>query len=200
MQWLLDKVTTHFRRNEAPIILDNHLAPQTADFLFQGIMSNRRSQPVVVEWFSVQWTPSGFSIRSFQDLLERTQFDEGISNPEKESVLRPTLEQVLPKVVDQARNYIWQQAKARHADLERRMKEDEARFLRWHNRSCEQIDREMQSNRLPNGKLPKNVHERLEARQRDIDGRLKSREDWLKNTMELVPQPYVKLAAVFVGE
>lgn len=200
MQWLLDKVTTHFRRNEAPIILDNNLAPKTADFLFQGVMSNRRSQPVVVEWFSVQWTPTGFSIRTFQDLLERTQFDEGISNPEKDSVLRPTVEQELSKAVDEARAYIRQQTRARHADLERRMKDDEARFLGWHSRSLQQIDRESEALRLSGGTLRKDVHERLESRRRNIDGRLKSRQDWLANTMNIVDQPFVKLAAVFVGE
>jgi hypothetical protein len=50
------------------------------------------------------------------------------------------------------------------------------------------------------GGLPRNLEERLQGRKRNIDERRQQRERWLTDTFTVVGTPYLKLAAVFVGE
>jgi hypothetical protein len=80
MQWLLDKVMCRFLRHEAPLIVASKLGKGQAAYLFQGVLSNRRSQPVVVEWFAVHLVrpANKFRVASFEKLLTETGFETGI--------------------------------------------------------------------------------------------------------------------------
>src|SRR5262249_30968944 len=52
--WLDDRVLGSFQRHEAPILkLGKGLGAHSAVVVFQGMVSNRRSQPAIVEWFGV---------------------------------------------------------------------------------------------------------------------------------------------------
>jgi len=53
MEWLSDRVLAKFGRHDAPVIISQHLQPNEYIYLFQGIMSNMKSQPLLVEWFGV---------------------------------------------------------------------------------------------------------------------------------------------------
>jgi hypothetical protein len=44
------------------------------------------------------------------------------------------------------------------------------------------------------------LQERLQGRRRNIDDRKQQRERWLTDTFTVVGTPYLKLAAVFIGE
>jgi hypothetical protein len=50
------------------------------------------------------------------------------------------------------------------------------------------------------GSIPRNLQERLQGRRRSIGERREPRERWLTDTFTVIGTPYLKLAAVFVGE
>ena len=90
---------------------------------------------------------------------------------------------------------------ARLIRLEERVGEDRERFQAWHQRSLEQIAG-LRTHYLAvyGGTVPRNLQERLQGRRRNIDDRKQQRERWLTDTFTVVGTPYLKLAAVFVGE
>ncbi len=114
-EWLLDKLLVRFGRHEAPVILTPELGGDDIIILFQGVLSNRRGQPVIAIWFGLYndeergWIPV-----SLEDSLELTGFRDGIPNvglAEDEQLAAIT--ELLPSAVAAARAYITSQGVAR---------------------------------------------------------------------------------------
>ena len=109
MDWLLDKLLVRFGRHEAPVILSPQLHAGQPIFLFQGVLSNRRSQPVISEWFGVQ--PAGdrrWAFHTLAEVLEMTGFADGLPNPKGKLSHEQAIAEALPKVVKAAHDHTWQ--------------------------------------------------------------------------------------------
>jgi len=173
MQWLLDKVMCRFQRHEAPLVLAPKLGTGRAAYLFQGVLSNKRSQPVVVEWFAVHLRPGQpFEVGPFQKLLAETGFEQGLANTGQESKLTGVVSGKLAEAVTAARQYMRVHGEARLIRLEERVEEDRERFQAWHQRSLEQISKlRTHYQAVYAGTVPRNLQERLQGRRRNIDDR-----------------------------
>jgi ERCC4-related helicase len=203
MQWLLDKVMCRFLRHEAPVIVAPKLGKGQTAYLFQGVLSNRRSQPVVVEWFAAHLAKSAnkFKVSSFESLLTETGFDAGIINTGQASKLTDAVRSHLAEAVKEARRYIRLHGEVRLVRLKERVEEDRQRFESWHQRSLDQISKQRIHYEVAyKGRIPRHLDESLQRRKRGIDDRKQQRERWLSDTFTVVGSPYLKLAAVFVGE
>ena len=107
----------------------------------------------------------------------------------------------LTEAVTAAKQYMRVHGEARLIRLEERVEEDRERFQAWHQRSLEQISGlRTHYQAVYGGTVPRNLQERLQGRRRNIDDRKQQRERWLTDTFTVVGTPYLKLAAVFVGE
>ena len=202
MQWLLDKVMCRFLRHEAPIILAPKLGKGRAAYLFQGILSNRRSQPVVVQWFAVNWQAGRpLAVNSLDKLLEETGFAPGIANTGQASSLTAKVKAKLGEAVEEARRWIKVHGEGRTVRLYDRVEEDRRRFEGWYQRSLDQISKLRTHYSVAyKGRIPRNLEESLQRRKKNIEDRKLKRDRWLTETFEVVGTPYLKLAAVFVGE
>jgi hypothetical protein len=202
MQWLLDKVMCRFLRHEAPIILTPKYGKGRAGYLFQGILSNRRSQPVVVQWFTVNWQAGRpLSVNSLDKLLEETGFAPGIANTGKASSLTEKVKAKLGDAVEEARRWIKVHGESRTVRLYDRVEEDRKRFEVWYQRSLDQIGKLRTHYSVAyKGRIPRNLEESLQRRKKNVEDRKLKRDRWLTETFEVVGTPYLKLAAVFVGE
>jgi ERCC4-related helicase len=202
MQWLLDKVMCRFERHEAPVITAPTLRKGGAVYLFQGVLSNRRSQPVVVEWFAVHLRPGQeIMIGTFEQLLVETGFDLGIANPGQTSPLLESCRSSLVEVVRAATEYMLELGADRSDRLRQRVVDDRQRFEAWLERSMQQIEDDRNSYQAAyGGRVPRDKQERLQRRRINVVRRKQKREQWLSDTFEVVGTPYLKLAAVFVGE
>jgi ERCC4-related helicase len=202
MQWLLDKVMCRFQRHEAPVILAPKLGKGRAAYLFQGLLSNKRSQPVVVEWFAVYLRPGRpLEVGPFGRLLGETGFEQGLANTGQESKLTGAMKVRLAQAVEAAKQHVRLLGEVRSERLRQRVEEDRERFEAWLARSRQQIDKDRTHYQaVYSGTVPRNLQERLQSRKRSIDERRQQRERWLTDTFTVVGTPYLKLAAVFVGE
>src|ERR1700745_3940514 len=107
MQWLLDKVMCRFQRHEAPLVMAPKLGKGRAAYLFQGVLSNRRSQPVVVEWFAVHLRPGQpLAVGAFERFLIETGFEQGLANTGQESGLTHVVGVRLAEAVEAATKYM----------------------------------------------------------------------------------------------
>ena len=81
MEWLIDKLLVRFGRHEAPLIVSPKLAGRDSLFLWQGVVSNQRSQPVIVDWFAAavqEDRVEGFL--SLAETLSQVGFVDGLPN------------------------------------------------------------------------------------------------------------------------
>src|SRR5262249_25463457 len=127
--------------------------------------------------------------------------DAGIINAGKVSKLTDTVQSKLVEAVKAAREYIQLHGEVRLVRLKERVDEDRQRFESWHQRSLDQISKQrIHYDVAYKGHIPRHLDESLQRRKRGIDDRKQQRERWLSDTFTVIGTPYLKLAAVFVGE
>jgi ERCC4-related helicase len=193
MIWLMDRLLVRFGRHEAPLIISNRMAASDSIFLFQGVLSNRRSQPLITDWFGV-WVSQAraWKFLDIEEVLELTGFDQGLPNPQQESEKLERIRGNLPKAVSAARQFMEMQRKERGEELGKDLREDMRKLVRWREASLARIG--AQENSAVGARAAKLAQERKE-----IDQLYQQRERWLADTFTTVPTPYIRLAAVFSG-
>jgi ERCC4-related helicase len=201
MQWLLDKVTCRFLRHEAPLVLTPKLGPGEAAYLFQGVVSNKRSQPVIVDWFAIP--QKGTTLEpalSLDELLQRTGLGQGLSNSGQPSKHVVSLQERLPSVVKAAVSHMKHLSVKRTQGVQKRLDEDNRRFALWQKISLAKVKKQEDERRMASGKVPRDIAERCDRQRRHVEKLSQQRQEWLEHTLEVVDTPFLRLAAVFVGE
>ena len=201
-EWLDDRVLGSFDRHEAPVLrLSKGLEDKERILIFQGVLSNPRSQPVVVEWFGVRFMgekPDGTT--SLSDLVSKTQLDQGIPNqgaalsPE----LQADLESLLPPAVEAARKFMLEQRNARAADISKPLREGVRRVKAWHDRRIQDLENYEEALKARHGKLRRDHRTRLDDDRHEVEERYKARSDWINEGMRTEPHPYLRVAAVLI--
>ncbi len=193
MEWLVDKLLVRFGRHEAPVIITRTLDPKEFFLLFQGVISNRRSQPVIVEWFGLlydgeyDWQPY-----SLTEVLSFTGFDRGVPNMNKTSLKLPLIRDLLPDAVEAATRYMKEQRTKRAGEERQRLREDMGKLQRWLRATEARIE----------PLLADAIGARRSRLQHELDETrklYKQRESWLNETYTTDATPYIRLAAVFSG-
>ena len=201
MQWLLDKVMCGFLRHEAPVIVAPNLGPGNAAYLFQGILSNKRSQPVVADWFAIPRSGRALeSAISLDELVRTTKLAQGLANSGKPSGLMPALQNGLAEAVKVAANHMKQLRLRRSEAVQKRLNEDNLRFDLWRKNSLAKIQQYETNRRMASGRVPRDIAERCERQRREVEKLSQQRKDWLEQSLEVVDAPYLRLAAVLAGE
>ena len=98
LEWANDKLTSSFRRNQAPYITTgDKMQPGESIFLTFGLIPNLRGQPVIHSWFGLHFQGANFQGRlSLEEVMQKTGFGkEPLSNPSTQADLSP-LKSLLP--------------------------------------------------------------------------------------------------------
>jgi hypothetical protein len=194
MEWLMDKLLVRFGRHEAPIIITPQLDEEAATFLFQGVLSNKRSQPLVTEWFGIRldgnWRNG--QILGLEQVLAEAGFKTGLANVQRESALAAELPAMLPRADEIARQHMAQRRLERGQALGQQLREDLRKLKTWYDAANLNIaERELNARGAQAARL---YHERKE-----IQALYKQRQEWLNDTLKTEPKPYLRVALVFVG-
>lgn len=199
-EWLCDRMAAHFMRHEAPVLTLQHgLAEGEAVFVFQGVLSNRRSQPMLAEWFAVHVERSGELHESpLRELVSRLGLNAPLVNPGK-SLDTAALEALRPQVVTYAEQYMARARDERRQRLMPVLKEGQKRVKAWAKRKLAEIDARVAKASSSSGKLRKDLQQRYEAQRAEVEQQLQARDRWLKETLSTVETPYLRIAAVLVS-
>ena len=201
MEWLSDGVLAKFRRHDAPVIITDGLKPNEYTYLFQGTMSNMRSQPLLVEWMGVEYRGDDHTNISYlPELLQKTKFDKELTNPQSESQNMNLIKRHLSEAVQHGKEWIRTLNIDRGQALLQRIKIDEKRFQLWHKKSLKELERWEAEELAKYGNQRKHIREKIEHQRKDIELLKSNRELWLKETMQAVKAPYLKLVCVFTGK
>jgi len=197
VEWLNFKLMVSFRRHEAPVVTLPVLERGELLYLIQGEIPNRKAQPVVHEWCAVRFRGGTLAgILPLADFLKKTEFgSRAWPNPGYEPNLIP-LSSLLPEAIGEARRWLSQ----RRTDYERQMKPRLATELqkldRLRGRQREQLELDF---RDPAPAFRETQLRKKEEKARQIDRTFHEYEEWVRDSMTTEDQPYIRVAAVFLG-
>lgn len=183
-EWLNDKVLANFQRHEAPILQMREVDKPI--YLFQGVVSNYRSQPVLISWFGVQ-EESVVELEELHRLLSPT-----LTNPGAQ-VEPGALEKALPQRIVVARKHMEAERQKRGNDLKGLLQSERRRIAGWERKKT----RSFQA--LTDGsKLSTTDRRRLEREQEEVKRRVQAWDTWFDEAMKTSPNIYLRVAAVLV--
>lgn len=184
-EWLNDRVLALFTRHEAPVLKMPEVG-QTV-YLFQGVVSSRRSQPVLVKWFGV----SDGTIIPFADLLER--LSRAVTNPGSQFDDAP-LYQGLPAAIKQARDHLEQERVSHCKERAALLRPGQLRVREWYNKKMREFEK-----RETSGSLRTEADRRRpEPDREEVTKRVAARKEWVENGLKTEPDAYLRLAAVLI--
>jgi Helicase conserved C-terminal domain/SNF2-related domain len=201
-EWLDDRVLGNFSRHEAPVLrLANGLQPNEHIVAFQGVVSNLRSQPSIVEWFGVQFHGDEItSILSLDEIVTATGLNQATANPggDLTAASNERLSGLLKPAVEAAREHMLTLRKKRAGEIGEPLREGLRRVKKWQDRRLEDLALRRQTITGKQGKLRKDQERRLTDERNETMKRYQSRYAWIDKGMRTAPEPYLRVAAVLI--
>lgn len=189
--WLGDKASMMlFKRDEAPVVEVTSLEPDQCLLLIQGSIPNKKSAPVVDEWFGLLYREGELEDRmALDEVMALTSInDRRIPNTNSLDVEKITLaERLCPDAVARARELM----EEKRAEYQRKINPQISAELE----KLEALERKHMDVQLalPIGERKKNV------RQREIEKLFESYANWVSETLDVQDSPNIKIQAAFVG-
>jgi ERCC4-related helicase len=198
--WLVERVIVKFDKNEAPLIVVPHLNERVI-FFIQGILFNKRAQPVISQWFGVEVSGNEqYTILSF-DTLKQLIFSQGeLYNPGKSDVNMELIHKQKLSALETAKKHLQQLRSERKDKLYPHLREDQKKLKDWRDKKLKLLEEQERQKRLPNGMLPKHIASRIEYERKRVNDLYKQRVDWINQIMTTDSDPFLRIAAVFVGK
>jgi len=180
IEWITDKVLVSVGRNEAPVLVADVDRPV---FCVQGLYSNGKGRPQLVEWLAVS-PGADDPVRDLFEVLRAAGVSPEMSNPGASLDLAP-VEAKLGDAVELARRELAERRRRHDQMLDARLAEPQQRLSDW-SRGRERLERQMANE----GRARKLATERRDTRDR-VAREIES--------MRTAGEPLVRVLAVLVG-
>ncbi|MDR2043659.1 MAG: DEAD/DEAH box helicase [Clostridium sp.] len=189
--WINDKSSLLYGRNEAPIIgLTDGLAPDDIIFVMAGTIPNRKSAPVVDEWFGLHYKNGALSCElSMNEILTKTRLSRNDL---------PNQNLVTEERVQEATALL----RTAVADAEVVLKRH---FTEYNEATDPKIYAELEKldelqRRHKNYQMSLFEDERRKSeKERMVEKVFNDFVDWVKDTLEIEDNPYIRVIAVLTG-
>jgi hypothetical protein len=188
----MDRVIGAVGRRRAPVIASDHLAADEHAFLMLGLIPNRRGQPLIAEWKAlVRRGSADYAIEDFDAFCARARIREralpNATHPPDLSALQHSLGDAVATMQRFVEGQVEQFSAARDAEVRRKLTElDELR-------SAQERQLEL---RLAGSDQPEQLKQGKRAqRLRDIEQVFAEYGQWVKDSLEVEPVPFVQVLA-----
>ena len=203
-QWLNDRVLQSFQRHEAPIIRVKRGIPSDEQWVvMEGIVSNQRSQPVLVEWLAVVVKGEHPErVVEIRDVMDTTGLREQLSNPGRapsEAELS-ALRSVLPGVIQKAREHMQERRATRAHEIADPLKKGHRKLIRWRQGRVAQLDAREQEIQAKGRTIRRDEQRRMDDERNEIERIFEERKIWIEQSMRTVSEAYMRVAAVLMGQ
>uniref|UniRef100_UPI0040252725 hypothetical protein n=1 Tax=Dialister sp. TaxID=1955814 RepID=UPI0040252725 len=192
MHLVHDKVGQLYKRKEAPILRTERLQKGHWLFLLEGSTPNRKSTPVLDEWFGLLFEGNDFvRVCSLEEVFSMTGLmgSPMINRCDLTDEEAETAAAMLPNVIQQARTYMNQKYHEYQLSMGPQMEEEINKLIRLQAQKQEYIS------------------EKLSTRQKLLDIETRKTDElfdrftkWVHETLEIENNPYIRVIAVLKGE
>ncbi len=190
--WLTDRVLATFRRHEAPLIeVTRGLPPGATALVFQSTLSNKRSQPVIVDWSAWVKAPGEPTLlrHDWAELAPLVGLDDALPNRASDLDV-PQLPTLLRTAVREVEHHLRGRKRAYEEAAAVELRPTFRALRRWVSVRKDALRAQHEAvRREPDRK-------RVEQELQYVDRVRDARQAWLEDTVRCDAAPYVRLAAV----
>lgn len=207
--WLHDRLLGLYRgrsarkfRDRATVLrapaTEDGLAAGEAAYIVQGVVSNRRSQPVLVDWFAIRADADGvLTEHDLSSFAADVGLDEALPNPGSD-VDTTRLDEHLGDVVDRASDRMRRLREERADEMRDEVKEMSRGLKEWYEERKQYLEGQLE-------KYDDAATAARAARKRENERELQEmnklrdrRREWFKQTLNTVPDPAIRVVAAVV--
>jgi hypothetical protein len=195
-EWLSDRLVAHMTRHAAPVIrVAKGLAAGQRCFVFQGVLSNQRSQPILCAWFGVVFDGNKpDETLAWNALVARTGLDQPVPNdghghPEQLDQLAPLRDAAVAAGYAHMSSLRSERAK----ELAPKLRTEIRRLRDWAAARLDAIEAQLAHETRPARQAA------IASEQANVEQTVARRTAWFHETMTTEDQPYLRLAAVLIS-
>lgn len=197
--WVNDKAGLFFRRGEAPVIGVPGMQEGESIWIVSGSMPNRRSTPLIDEWFGLLYRDGTYiETLSMAEVTKRSGIsDQKIPNTNWITEAKLSAAAALREdVVTKARSYMAERYQQYQDRTKPKLDEELNKLASLHKRhkayqlflfEHERTGAEAAATR------------RFQEKDRFVDGLFERFNNWVKDTMEIQNNPYIRIETVVMG-
>jgi hypothetical protein len=199
-EWIHDKLASKFGRHEAPVIyLPEKLQKKELVLLLYGVIPNKKSQPVITNWFGVSVIDGTFSrMYDIEELIGYTGINtDNIPSVKDVEIDHDEIVIDILEAVKEAKRIMSNLYEERVKDFSVKLEEQRKRLERLRGRQLEKLESEFKAEE---GQLLKKKDlERKDMKKRLINEMFDEHEKWVEDTLKIKDNPYIKVVAIFKG-
>ncbi|MBM7572941.1 helicase-related protein [Aquibacillus albus] len=200
--YLIERVIVKYDKNEAPIIQLPTIKRNQVIYFIQGVLFNKRAQPVISQWFGIE--VNGVSqeeskVHTFDELEEKLGISSEIYNPGEFEYDVSLLHDEKINAINTAKEYLSKLREQRGKSLMQDITDDLRKLKKWRDKKVEIIEKE-EREKSARGTIPKHIAAKLEHERKTVEELYKNRREWINKTMATDERPFLRIAAVFVGK
>lgn len=193
--WISDRAGIFFNRNEVPVLgISDGMSTDEMIFLVEGLVPNRKSTPVVDEWFGVYYKNESFqAIMSMSEVMQKTHINSKLPNEDRilEQQIRSG-EGLLSDVIKHANDVMAQKCEEYKKATDPYVYEEVERLYALQERHKEA--------QLSIFDISTAFGERRKSeKEREIAKIFDDFTDWEKETLEIEDKPYIRIVSVVTG-
>ena len=191
-EWVRDRTSILYGRQEAPILgLSTNLEEDECIFIMAGTIPNRKSTPVVDEWFALRYKGNRFQGEmSMDQLIEETMLNHS-KIPNTNAVNDIQVEEtgkLLATAVDQAQKVMEKHYQEYNARVNPQIRDELNKLAELQDRHHTFINTSLEDQKR-----------RREQEMRKVDKIFDDFVEWVTDTLEIEKDPYVRVIAVLTG-
>jgi superfamily II DNA or RNA helicase len=196
MEWLGDRVLTHFGRHRSPLIQSPRLASDEQAFVLMSMIPNRKGQPLLVEWQAATRRVdargrSAFKLEPFKDFAGRVGLAAGrLPNPGPsggtESVI-VSMQQALPSAIRLMEQHMTSAHRDFTSDLKARLVQTLADLAALQQRQIRQLELDLEN------QIETVRQSRFSKRSNQIKGVFDDYRKWVEDTLTAEPKPWIQV-------
>lgn len=190
--WVNDKASLLFGRQEAPIIgLPNALSKDEYIFLIAGSIPNRKSTPVVDEWFGLRYKNGQLMEEmNMEEAMAMTKYHRG-DIPNRANLPEEQIKQgeaLLPAVIKEANKVMHQHYQSYKKQVDPQIDDELDKLAELHHRHHQYIHETLSERRR-----------RREEELHKVDKLFDEFVDWVRDTLEIETNAHVRIVGVMTG-
>ena len=195
VEWLGDRVLTHFGRHRAPVMQSHKLRPGEQAFILMSLVPNRKGQPLLVEWCVACRADASapFTLEPFDAFVQRAGLQAGglPNRGSTEALATDTqaLQLALPAAVSAMRTHMLQLQSDFAAQSSLRLRDTLSNLEQLQKRQIEQLTLRLES------QIETVKRSRFERRSQQIGRVFDDYRQWVRDTLTTEPQPWIQVLA-----